>query len=720
MLGKTVLVGGILGAALGAALAGDVPASPPAEPAAAPPPATAPAGAPATRASDGAPPSGPATLGEPGPDHPRSLLDFRELGLELGVAGAWDRRSVRYDARGRQRGWRQVDRALRLEETVGLRGSGALLGADVAPLEAAVRWGLGQERIGQSRPGPDALAEPDGDLLEYDLSLTLLPRGRISGTAYASRVDSRLPRAFQPSLDRTLERYGGGLYFQDATLPMRLTFEHVRDELTSRTADLLDEERRGRDTLRYEATWQISPDHALRLEYEYDDRRERYAGSRTRFDTVRNYLTLDHTLRFGPDRRSSWQMLARLQDESGELGRDLAELSARLRLQHTDALATHWSGQLLHDAFQQLKTGTWRGEGGLTHQLGQTLTSTLNVYGLQQQAEPGADFLEWGTLASAAFSRENALGRLAANLAYAHTGTDTRHGRQRGIVIGESVTLRDPLVTYLAQPDIQVWSLVVTDATRSRTFLPGRDYAVVRLGPYTGLRRVATGQIADRQTVLVSYTYAVFGDYDLVRDRLDARIQQDFRFGLSPYYAASIQNEDLDRPAVLGYRGRNVNRHRLGATYRRPRWSAGAEVEYNDDAVDPYQAVHANGDVVLWQSVRQQLDGKATLSQFWFDGSDGLAARDTLLVDVGAAHRCLLGRGFEATGSALYRYEDDSLYGVTHGVDLTAALEWRVGHFALRIEAEYDLLTLPGSRDNSAALWVKLRRDVPLLTRSGP
>jgi hypothetical protein len=65
----------------------------------------------------------------------------------------------------------------------------------------------------------------------------------------------------------------------------------------------------------------------------------------------------------------------------------------------------------------------------------------------------------------------------------------------------------------------------------------------------------------------------------------------------------------------------------------------------------------------------------------------------------------------------LYRYEDDSLYGLTHGVDLTGALEWKIGYFSLRFEAEYDALSLPNSSDDGFAVWLKLKREIPLIAR---
>jgi hypothetical protein len=105
------------------------------------------------------------------------------------------------------------------------------------------------------------------------------------------------------------------------------------------------------------------------------------------------------------------------------------------------------------------------------------------------------------------------------------------------------------------------------------------------------------------------------------------------------------------------------------------------------------------------------------LSHFCFWGADDLEQHNTTLLDLGGAYRCLLRRDLEATASALYRYENDSLAGITNGVDLTAAVDWRIGYFSLRFEAEYDLLSLPDSVENGASFWVKLRREIPVINK---
>lgn len=647
---------------------------------------------------------------------PRSLLDIDRWSFDLGFEGSVDQRRVRQDVRDQfRREYNQKNRAYRLEETLGFQGNGNIFGPDVMLFDLGLNAGLSQEGFNEHRPGPDISEHPSGSLFNYDGTLTLFPRGKVTATAYAKREDSRVPRAFQPSLDRTLERYGVDMLLNDRVLPMKLSYEHLYDELTSRTRSLEDDERRGHDRLRYEATWQQSERHALRFEYEYEDRTEQYSGLDTRFDTTRHYFNATDTLRFGSEGQHSLETLARAQEESGDLARDLGEFSTQLRLQHTKRLQTTTKFQYLRETFQELRTTNWRGETGVTWQPTDKWTFTGQIFGYREHADENADISEWGALAGAAYATKNNLGDFRANLNYNFTHLSSDDAARRGVVIGESVTLRDPQMSLLAQSDIDRATIIVTDPSRLRTYVLGRDYALIPIGRYTGIRRIASGRINDRDTVYVAYTYRVYRNYRVERNRIDGRIQQSFAQHWTAYYAASVQDEDIDNDTFLRFQGRNVNRHRVGLTYAPNRWSATGEYEYHDDAIDPYSAMHVSGDVVIYQDPRTQLDGTTRLSRFWYDGSGDLDPRNSTLFDIGLDGRYLLQRDLEAKGAARYRYEADTLRGDTRGVDLSAALDWKIGLFTLSFEAEYDLLYLPGSRDDGFSLWLKLRREIPVI-----
>ncbi len=661
------------------------------------------------------------------------LMRFEELTLDIGYDASYLRRSVRTDGAGRgPRGFEQRNTAQRMFETVGLRGLGDIGGERFLRYQFDLRGGFIQERYDETRPGPDLSNDPNGSLLQYDARATLFPAGKLSANFAATKLNDRLPRPFLPSLDRNRERYLTELLFNDRVLPMRLAFESNYEELLSFTPQLEDDEQRGNRRVEYEATWQPSDDQELRLDYEYDDRSEEYSGGDTRFDTVRNYVTLNHMLRFGSDRRSRLDTVARFQDESGDLARDIYEIAPQLRLQHTDTLATVARGQYFSESFDGLMRELYRGDLGLNYAPSERLDTTLNTYAITQRAEADGDIDEWGAIASAAYNRENRLGRFSANATYNHAWQRSDEDGEFGVVVSEAVTFRDPLPVFLAQTDVQRISILVTDAARRRTYLVGRDYTVVQIGRFTALTRVRNGRITDGESALVSYRYRVSEGYELVRDRLDFRVQQEFKNGITAYYAGSLQEEDIDRTRFLNYLPRDVNRHRAGLTYRKSRWSVGGELEYNDDAIDPYRAAHLRGDATLIDKQPHTLSARGSASQFRFTGAEGqwgrgrglldgplgrdnLLERDTTMLDLGLAYRAALSSTLEANASAAYRFEDDTLFGRTHGVDLSAALTWRIGKFFASFEVEYDYLDLPGSRDGTLAVWIKLRREIPLL-----
>lgn len=649
---------------------------------------------------------------------PKQFMGLDTLSADISMEGRLERREVRTRYGGwLDRPYNQTNRRQLLQESIGLQSTGWFADPRTLTYDAMFRGGLSQEQYDESVPGPDRHNDPNGEVLQYDLRLTALPAGKVSASAFASQLDDRIPRPFLPSLNRRRNRWGAQINYNDAKLPMQLSYEHLEDDLNSGVRRLQDREHYEEDHLRYEATWQPTDNHSLRLDYENEQRHDRYSGTDTTFDTQRNFFSLTDVVQFGDQHKHRFETYARIEDESGDLARDAYEITPQLRLQHTDNFFSTYRAQYLKENFQNLDTTQYRGDVGLTHQWRQMLTSSLNIYALKQELDKNADVSEWGPQGDLAFVKDNSLGRLSSNLSYAHTEYRTEDGGRRGVVIGESLTFRDPLPAMLARPDVDRLAIIVTDAARRRAYLLGRDYLIVPMGRYTGLVRVPTGQLADRQSVQVNYTYRYYRDFALSRDRADFRIQQDFKNGITPYFASSLQYEDASREQYQTWRDRDVVRERVGVTYRQKKWSTGIEYEYNDDSIDPYQAVHLNGDVVLLQKAAHDLSGRATLSRFAFRGTPDLDDRDSTLLDLGMNYRYQMSTRLEANAAAMYRYQTDSYFGRTQGVDLTASVGYKIGQFTVLFEAEYDRLDLPRSDENSTGLWIKLRRDIPIYDR---
>ena len=88
-------------------------------------------------------------------------------------------------------------------------------------------------------------------------------------------------------------------FFESERFPMELTFEQTHDAYSG-SIDRYDNEDVKDNILRYGGTAKFASDHQLRIDYQRDERHERYPGTKTTFDTTQNVLRLDDRLQFGP------------------------------------------------------------------------------------------------------------------------------------------------------------------------------------------------------------------------------------------------------------------------------------------------------------------------------------------------------------------------------------------------------------------------------------
>ncbi len=644
------------------------------------------------------------------------LVQFDELYLEAGVDAEWRRRNTKSRIRsGFLAEYELDDRLRRFQEVLGVDGAGSIGGSSVLTFDFSLLGGASQEYYREQRPGPDLRQSPSGSLAQFNARASLFPAGKFSANVFASREEDRIPRLFLPSLDRDRERYAAELLYNDEVLPMRLMVEDLYERLDDPRPLSTDDQASQERQLRYEATWRASDDHQLRLDYEYSDRSDQYAGTRETYRRTRHYVTLNDLIRFGEQSRSRLDTTIRFQDESGDLTRDMFEVYPRLRLWHSDALSSDFGVQYLRQQFIDRELEMWRADAGVTYQYDDALTTSLGIYGLDQRVEEADDLGEWGLLLTSQYSRENDYGRLIASVALNHAATRYEAERSSGFVLRESHTFQDPLPVTLTRADVRRASLVVTDLSGGQVYFVGRDFSVIQRGRYTSLFRARNGRIRDGESVLITYSYRTDQTVTLERNRVDARVQQDFSNGLSPYYALTYQDEDIDGSRFTSFLARRINRHRVGVTYKQPRFSAGAEYEFNDDSIDPYHAGHLNGDVTVWDAAPHTVTAGGRASYFHYTGTAILQSHDVFLSDLGLTWQAVFSPDFDATASATYRFENSNLYGRTEGLDLRAGLNRQIGQFSLALEVEYDQLNIRSSEDRNFAVWLRLRRGFPVI-----
>ncbi len=609
----------------------------------------------------------------------------------------------------------QTNKEFRFEETLGLSVQGDYLYPEFLTFDMRVRLGLEQVSYSEDGFAGHQRDNDTGWITDYDGRFELFPEKPVSLSAYISRKDERISRQFLPSLRHEMSVAGTTLRWNDEKWPMELTLESSRDDYTG-VGDEFDDEHYENTFLRYSGTLNFDAHHRLQIDAERRRIEERYSGSNIEFNTTRTILTLDDRIEFGSNHQHAFETTLEYEEDQGDLPRDHLSIVPQLTLKHSDSFSTRYRYEFLRESYQYLLMRSHRFDVEGTHKLGDFLTTTGNAYVGWDTSNDGRDAHQYGASVRWHYRKPNRWGTFFAGLGYEYDYTRIGYDRGFAHVVDETVFFRGSLPSYLAQANVMPGTIIVTNTARTRVFVPGRDYTVSIRSDRTALSRLYTGRIDENESVLVRYRYNTSRKTTAHTHSFDLRVQQEFRCGLTPYYAANVRVEDLASSGRFNTAANELNRHRLGFTFRKSRWSVGGELEFNDETVDPYNAIHGNFDFAILQGFPDQLDFRTGGSQFWFHEFE---RRRTSMFDVSLNYRRAVNSRTTITGRTRYRYEHDSIQGETHGIDLTGGLEYRIGFLTVICDVEYDKLSIANANDDGVSVWLKVQREFPdLLGRS--
>ena len=643
------------------------------------------------------------------PQAPLFTLDRLDAYLELEAEYTRDR--VSYDSRKPNRLHRsQTNTDWGFQEGLGLGFEGTVIDPGVLIYQGDVTFSLTQDHYRERYRSRTDEDNDTGHLLEYDLRLNLFQGKPVSGTVYGLRRDDRIDRRFQPTLDERRTGFGTSWYYAGEKLSLDLSYDYLDTDRTGNRRGW-DDEHLTESTLHLGAEYGFTDHHRIKFSYEHAESKQQYQGLHIPFETDRDLFTIEHELEFGQDYRHELRTLIHWQEESGDFARDFFEIGPQLTLRHSDSLQTIYKYQFNREKYDGYDVETHRADFQLVHQLYSNLTTTLDVFGLYENTDLDVDTTQYGASVDWQYNRKNPLGHFHANLAL---GYDTEHIRGDNgvrVVLDESATFFDPVPVTLRNRNVIRGSILVTDTTNRRVFIPGVDYVAYWQRDVVRLSRIPTGRIADRDTVLIDYSYRTPSDGQVDTMRVDLNLEQRFDFGLTPYYRFSYRNQEVDQSRGF-YRGADrTDHHRIGVKYERDRFNLGAEYEVFDDTVEPYQAFHLDGLLHVFQNAEHTLDASTRFSRYFFEG--GWDDRNVNILDAELDHRWRLREDLSTFGRLAYRWEDDSVDGITHAWDLGTGLDYVIGDLTVQVSLEYDRLDLPESIEDDVGVYVRLRRDFP-------
>ena len=107
-------------------------------------------------------------------------------------------------------------------------------------------------------------------------------------------------------------------------------------------------------------------------------------------------------------------------------------------------------------------------------------------------------------------------------------------------VIGERIILAGTSFNALGHQHVSAGSLVVSNSTRTQTYVEGRDFGFTLIGAETRLQRLIGGAILDGQELLVDYAYDVGGSFAYSQSDQNLNLN----WGLLNYFNAYVRYVD--------------------------------------------------------------------------------------------------------------------------------------------------------------------------------
>ena len=517
-------------------------------------------------------------------------LRLNEASVGLESEGNWEQRSV---ANLNETVTRE---SVYVVPTLGLDVEGSVYHPNLLQYDLKGQTGVGwQENTVDTADGgtrSDSLY-----LLRYQANAVLFKEKPLSASFTADKDHTTRDYDFftRATVDR--ESQSGRVGYSEGPVPVSLSLTHTKEDVSGQSQPLSQDE----NTLFFSSYNERASGNRTDLSYTLSDYTRQETGAYIQEGTQHAVSLVDHEALGKKDRfklNSSLQF-NQLDVTTTTLGQ--ADTTTRpstiftdheyLNVKHARSLQSDYNFSYNLQDSGMVKSDGYSASGALRHQLYESLTSTIDVHG-QAFSSRGAG-MAIDTTTHGIGLNENytkGLGKWA-RLTLGYGGLfDQEHRDTLGttlLIVGESHTLSDSAITFLDQPQVDLFSIQVWDATGTVSYRELLDYLILPHGERTEIRRVVGGQIPEGGTVRVDYTVVSQPSDSFATVAHQFQVRLDFFDGLVGLYAQmNLQEHYAAKSLVL----EDINDKVMGVDVSW-RWvRAGAEYEVYDSNLSPYRS----------------------------------------------------------------------------------------------------------------------------------
>ncbi|MHC5111273.1 MAG: hypothetical protein ACYTHJ_15495 [Planctomycetota bacterium] len=595
------------------------------------------------------------------------------------------------------------------EQRLSVETDGYVYHPNLLEFSLGAAFGLMQAEFEQLFGDTVDKSRDDGDILEFDVSGTLLKHKDYPTSFYYRRGRTVEPRPFRSSLEAITTAYGITWQYVSEKTPISFRYNYIEADLDPflRAGEVPG--RQENETVQFEIGYNFTEYNRLKLNFDSESIEEQPFD----FKYDRKELRFRHDLEFGENHDHHLISELNFLDQEGTFDSELTEWQETLHLKHSDKLRTTYEFEL-SDRNQGTVSGTesvdersYRMAASLDHQLYDNLRTNLLAYFQDQDFESGLNIRRHGAAASFKYYRHNPLGIARASYDLRLDYQEVRGGEQDLERIDDQRTFVDPEPIVLTDQNIEVASIRILRQDRTVLYQQGRDYRVRPIGDRLEIERVVTGRIQNGETVLISYQFRIGGSYDLDSVSHVFSFRQEFDSGLTPYYRFRYRDQTLDPSDTDAVTAEDITAHLVGIEYKVGSLRLTAEYEDHDSNISPFIARRYSADY-------SHLFGNGTMAGIGVRWSDldfsGIQARDTRLFTVeGRCHHPITPK-LSVEGAILYRNEDDSLTGDDEGFEVDLGLEWFIRDVEMRVSYRFAMFEDDFAEQDSSALFVQVRR----------
>lgn len=351
-----------------------------------------------------------------------------------------------------------------------------------------------------------------------------LPGKAINGSLFYEHLNPVLSLTPGEVLNQETTRSGAELATTSALMPIPLRVEFTRTQASGRNAERVLDDRLDQWNLRLTRTF--GTQGATQLQYQASEQQSLSGSANLPIQstaTESQGLDLDTRLQFGAAGQHELTNLVSANKRRYAIGSaalpEQADLNLLIDLQLRPGTAVSSYGNY-HYGYNDNGERTSATQA-LAAGVGWSPDEDAELsFGGRGEANRASSFSLDAREVSAALHIQAALplGKLQATLAGRLEHRKQNAQAMATSVIGEHLALVGTTPATLAQARVVAASVVVSNSSRSQTYVENIDYALTTVGDRTRLQRLVGGNILDGEEVLVDYTYELGGTFGYAQD----------------------------------------------------------------------------------------------------------------------------------------------------------------------------------------------------------